>query len=170
MLQSCANVKSAEARLDDRHHKRRGLGHSNNILIFNILRRGNFHLVCQGRSNPQANLNEGVTVSTTFSTEDGASGMARMGPLRRPQVSRNTGFPRFYSRVSTLKTGSRRSDNSRAAKEPDRQHEERADETQDAVNGDPHNAERKRQQPNDGIKRESEQGNWPAQDEQDDPQ
>jgi hypothetical protein len=36
--------------------------------------------------------------------------------------------------------------------------------------GDAHNAEWKRQQPNDWIKNEGKQRDWPAQDEQDDPQ
>ena len=38
------------------------------------------------------------------------------------------------------------------------------------MNGNPHDAERQRQQPNDGIKHQSEQRNWPTKDEQDNPQ
>jgi hypothetical protein len=93
MLQSCANVKSAEERLGNRDHKRQGLVLPNNIFIFNILRGGDFQLLRQVRSNAQPNRNEEVTVSTTFSTEDGATDAPSEGPLSALQVSRNTRFP-----------------------------------------------------------------------------
>ena len=82
MLQSCANVKSAAARLGERNYTRKDRGCPNNILIFNILRREMSLLFRQARWNPQANLNEEVTVSTTFSTADEASNAGGMGPVR----------------------------------------------------------------------------------------
>ena len=85
-------------------------------------------------------------------------------------MRKNRGFPRFYSTVTTSKIKSNHSDGPRAAKEPDGEHKDRADESENAVDGDSHKAERQRQQPNKRIKHQSQQRERPAQNEQDNPQ
>ena len=85
-------------------------------------------------------------------------------------MRRNRGFPLFYFAVSTSKSASLGSDSSGASKEPDGEHKDGAEETENAVDGDSHKAERQRQQPDERIKHQSQQREWPTQDEQDDPQ
>ena len=62
------------------------------------------------------------------------------------------------------------SDDSRAPQEPHRQQEQGAQQSKNAVNGDTHNAEWKKQQPNERIDHQSQQRERPAQNEQDNPQ
>jgi len=85
-------------------------------------------------------------------------------------VCKNRGFPRSYSAVTTSQPNSPRSDGPRAAKEAHREPKDRAHESENAVDGDSHQAERQRQQPDERIKHQSQQRERPAQDEQDDPQ
>ena len=115
---------------------------------------------------------EGVVpaVSTTFSTEGRVYARRGNALPEEPQVRKNRGFPRFYFTVTTSRTTSHRSDGPRAAKEPDREHKDRADESENAVDGDSHQAERQRQQPDERIKHQSQQRERPAQDEQDEPE
>ena len=113
---------------------------------------------------------ERSTLSTTFSTEDRVSDREGNAPPEEPQVRKNRGFPRFYSTVTASKIKSNHSDGPRAAKEPDREHKDRADESENAVDGDSHKAERQRQQPNERIKHQSQQRERPAKDEEDNPQ
>src|SRR6266446_2067997 len=122
------------------------------------------------RQDAQTGLRERGAVSTTFSTEDSVSDLKQNMLPEEPQVRKNRGFPRFYSTVTTSKIKSNHSNGPRAAKEPDREHKDRADESENTVDGDSHKAERQRQQPNERIKHQSQQRERPAQDEQDDPQ
>jgi len=92
------------------------------------------------------------------------------GPLKRSQVSRNTAFTTFYCVVSRRVREARLSDDARATKEPDREHENSADETENAVNGDSYQAERQRQQPDKWIEDKSQERDRPAKNEQNDPQ
>src|SRR3984893_7191875 len=170
LLQICANVKSAlmpPSQRDGECKRRRGL---DNPLYFNMLQGYSFLILRYNRENARTSLREQATVSTTFSTEDRVSDLKRNMLPEEPQVRKNRGFPRFYSTVTASKIKSNHSDGPRAAKEPDREHKDRADESENAVDGDSHKAERQRQQPNERIKHHSYQRERPAQDEQDDPQ
>src|ERR1700694_4397665 len=170
LLQICANVKSAlvrQSKRDGECERRRSL---DNPFYFNILQGYSFLIIRYIRQNARANLRERAAVSTTFSTEDRVSDREGNAPPEEPQVRKNRGFPRFYSTVTTSKIKSNHSDGPRAAKEPDGEHKDRADESENAVDGDSHKAERQRQQPDERIKHQSQQRERPAQDEQDDPQ
>jgi hypothetical protein len=90
--------------------------------------------------------------------------------LKKPQVSKNRGFTSLYSTVSRRAGEPCRSDGPWATKEPDREHENGADETENAVNGDSDQAERKRQEPDKWIQDESQQRQRPAKNKQNDPQ
>ena len=170
LLQICANVKSAlmpPGKRDGECKRRSGL---NNSFYFNMLQGYSFLILRYIREKARTGLRERATVSTTFSTEDSVSDLKRNMLPEEPQVRKNRGFPRFYSTVTASKIKSNHSDGPRAAKEPDREHKDRADESENAVDGDSHKAERQRQQPNERIKHQSYQRERPAQDEQDDPQ
>src|SRR5260370_27735615 len=62
------------------------------------------------------------------------------------------------------------SDGPRTAKKPYREHEDGAEEAENSVDGDSHKADGQRHQPDERIQHKSKQRQWPAQDEQDDPQ
>src|SRR5882762_2343117 len=62
------------------------------------------------------------------------------------------------------------SDGARAPQEPRRQQEKGAQQSKNAVNCDTHNAERKKQQPNERIDHQRQQRERPAQNKQDNPQ
>jgi hypothetical protein len=106
-----------------------------------------------------------TTVSTAFSTEARVWDRSEKGPLKRPQVSKNTAFTTFYCMVSRRVREARLSHDPQATKEPDREHENSADKTENAVNGDSYQAERQRQQPDKWIEDESQQSQWPTQNE-----
>ena len=141
-----------------------------NLFIFNHLQGYNPFVFRRVEKNAQAHLDQEFTVSTVFSTEGGAADSEKKAALKPPQVTKNKGFPRSYSRVSTQGTESDGSNHSRASKEADREHKHRAEQSENTVNSDSHDAERQRQQPNEGIKHQNQQGNRPAQKKQDNPQ
>ena len=170
LLQICANVKSAlrpQSQRDGERQRHNGL---DNPFYFNILQGYSFLILRYIRQNARTGLWERDAVSTTFSTEDWVSDREGNTPPEEPQVRKNRGFPRFYSTDTTSKIKSNHSDGPRAAKKPDREHKDRADESENTVDGDSHKAERQRQQPNERIKHQSQQRERPAQDEQNHPQ
>ena len=101
LLQTCANVKSVAGRESERDFQGKCTMTPFNMFIFSCLQ-GHSPCIFQGVvENSQAPLDQGFAVSTTFSTEDGALGRKKKTAQRWPQVTKNTGFPRSYSRVST---------------------------------------------------------------------
>ena len=170
LLQICANVKSALVRQSKRAGECKRRRRLDNPFYFNILQGYSFLIRWHVQRNAGAELQERAAVSTTFSTEGRVYARRGNALPEEPQVRKNRGFPRFYFTVTTSRTTSHRSDGPRAAKEPDREHKDRADESENAVDGDSHQAERQRQQPDERIKHQSQQRERPAQDEQDDPQ
>ncbi len=170
LLQICANVKSRPVRQDQRDAEQKYRRLLDKAFNFSMLRRFCFLILQHIKQNARADLEERTAVSTMFSTEDRATEVKKRGPPNAPQVRKNRGFPRFYFAVSTSKSASLGSDSSWTSKEPDGEHEDGAEETQNTVDGDSHKAERQRQQPDERIKHQSQQREWPTQDEQDDPQ
>src|SRR5260370_14541932 len=77
-----------------------------------------------------------------FSTEDGVTILKEKRPQEEPQVSKNRGLPRFFSAVTGPGSEPPRSDGTRTAKERDRKQEDRADETENSMNGDSQKANR----------------------------
>jgi hypothetical protein len=95
---------------------------------------------------------------------------ARKTALEGPQVSKNRGFAQLYFTVTALHFEVRGSDGSRTSQQPDGEHEHGAEEPENSINCDSYQAKRQREQPHDGVQHESKQCDWPAQEEQDDPQ
>jgi hypothetical protein len=103
LLQICANVKSALTRQSKRDgdcERRRSL---DNQFYFNMLQGYRFPILRHIQQNARTGLRERVAVSTTFSTEDGVTDLKGNAPPEEPQVRKNRGFPRFYSKVTTSK-------------------------------------------------------------------
>ena len=170
LLQICANVKSAVVPRNQRDGECKRRRSLDNSFYFNMLQGYNFLILRCIQQNARADLREPAAVSTTFSTEGRVSDLRGNELPEEPQLRKNRGFPRFYSAVTTSKPNSPRSDGPRAAKEADREHKDRADESENTVDGDSHKAERQRQQPDERIKHQSQQRERPAQHEKDDPQ
>ena len=101
LLQICANVKSALRRPSRRDGGCKCPGMPNNQFPFNTLQGHGFRILQRVKRKARANVHEGTAVSTTFSTEDRVSELREKRPPEEPQVRKNTGFPRFYSAVST---------------------------------------------------------------------
>jgi len=127
----------------------------NKPFVVSVLQECSFPTLQQIKQNARAALEDRAAVSTMFSTEDRVSESKKKRAPGEPQVPKNRGFLRFYSAVSTSKSESLGSDSSRAAKEPDREHEDGAKETENAADGDSHKAERQRKQPDERIKHKS---------------
>ena len=86
-----------------------------------------------------------------------------------PSSYRKQGFFHVLPESYRVRNDSRISNGPRASQEPHGQHEQRAHEFQNAVNGDSHDAEWKKQQPDKRINHQRQQCERPAQNKEDDP-
>lgn len=84
-------------------------------------------------------------VSTVFSTECVTACLLEKPSRTVCEIAKNKGFSWRYPKVTTARICPHALDRSRTAQEPYGQHEQRTEQTENPVDGDPNDAKRKRQ-------------------------
>src|SRR5260370_13311977 len=98
----------------------------------------------------RVDLGETATVSTRFSTEDRGSRIEEKQLGKGRKRVKTEVLRRFTSELPGPREASR-SNGTRTAEEPDREHENGTEKTENSVNGDSHEAERQQEQPHERI-------------------